>query len=596
MKYLILFATLFLSLFLTGCGKKDDKDPILEEGMYKIIYYDGNTKLDLTPDTYKEGEVLVLPKPIKEGLIFAGWHTDNRLLSNKVTQIEKDDRGDKVFYAKFKENVSLVLEFNHGTPLSYDEDLDVTKEYTLPIPSRSGYVFDGWFNNSDFLGDPIESIPIGVTEDQYFYAKWAVDHRLIDDAMLELSNSVIERNITLPEALHHFELSWSSTDNIIDNNGQLRRPYDPQTFTLTVLIKDDTQETEVNYELQVAGYKPLEAPIASGYIYRSYSTVNDTFFETLDIVNTAFAKGLRDGTLVDGGSGYFSNVKKHIIPRAKELGVRVLMSVGPGSEWSVFSKTKEGNENFARNIVDKINEYGFDGVDIDWETPSPAETSQFVALIKLVNEKVKENNPNHLVTAAIAGGMWQPDNYNLNVSKQYLDFINMMTYDMSNNGGNYQGPLYPNSTFHDPVNKVGKTLISCSIEESIEIYNNKYGVPNGKILIGIPFYGRVQIRTYNAETNTYGPWNAAGSIGYHYIEDTKLNNPDLYTAKYDNRTKAAYIISKDGTEFISYDNPRSIRDKASYVFQEGLAGMMYWEHMHDGNYTLLNALRASLEK
>ena len=600
MKYFTFLSSLILCLFLISCDKKKPEEPVVDDPIveepktFTITFYDSDTILELDLNSYTEGEEVLLPEATKDGMIFNGWHTDKDLYSNKVIKINKDDTGDKVFYASFSNYPSLFLSFNHSTEVEYLREIDPKVEYILPIPERSGYHFSGWYNNSSFLGDPIEAIPEGNMENHFLHAKWVVDHRLLDQAMLELSKNVIERNVTLPEELYHFELSWSSTDNIIDNKGTLRRPYDPQTFTLTALIKDDTQETEVSYELQVAGYKSLEAPIASGYILRNYHTVNDTFFQTLDIVNTAFAIADANGKFL--ASSYFGNVEFQIMPKAKELGVRVLMSVGPGTKWSDFSRTQEGLNTFANSIVDAINRYGFDGVDIDWETPSPGEVNQFIALIKLVYERVKENNPKHLVTAAIAGGKWQPDNYNLNVSKQYLDYINMMTYDMSNNGGNYQGPLYPNNTFHDPVNRVGKTYDSCSIEESIEIYNNEYGVPNSKILIGIPFYGRMQTRTYNESTNTYGPWNAAGSIGYHYIEDTKLNNPDLYTVKYDDRTKAAYIINKDGTEFISYDNPRSIRDKASYVFQEGLAGMMYWEHYHDGNYKLLSALKMYLRK
>lgn len=602
MKYFTFLSSLVLCLFLMGCDKKpkepvvDDDDPVVEEPKtYTITYYDSDTLLELEVNSYKEGEEVLLPEAIKEGMIFNGWHTDKELYSNKVSKISKDDQGDKVFYASFSKYPSLFLSFNHGTEVDYLREIDPKIEYTIPLPVRSGYLFAGWYNNSGFLGDPIVSIPEGNTENHFLYAKWEVDHSLLDKAILELSKNVIERNVTLPQELYHFDLSWSSTDNIIDKNGRLRRPYDPQTFTLSVLIKDDTQEKEVSYELQVAGYKSLEGPIASGYILRNYTTVNDTFFQTLDIVNTAFAIADSNGRFQ--ASSYFGNVEFQIMPKAKELGVRVLMSVGPGTKWSDFSRTQEGLNTFANSIVTAINRYGFDGVDIDWETPSPGnEVYQFMALIELVYKKVKENNPKHLVTAAIAGGMWQPKNYNLSVTKQHLDYINMMTYDMSNNGGNYQGPLYPNSAFHDTVNKVGKSLLSCSIEESVEMYNNQFGVPNSKILIGIPFYGRIQQRTYDEVTNTYGAWEAKGSIGYHNIEAVKLSNPSMYTAKYDDRTKAAYIINKDATEFISYDNPRSIRDKASYVFQEGLAGMMYWEHYHDGDYKLLSALKMYLKK
>ena len=88
-----------------------------------------------------------------------------------------------------------------------------------------------------------------------------------------------------------------------------------------------------------------------------------------------------------------------------------------------------------------INLYGFDGVDIDWETPLSEEATSFTNMMRVIYEKVKANNPNHLVTAAIAGGMWQPPRYDLVNSHQYLDYINMMTYGMVSNNGYYQNAL-----------------------------------------------------------------------------------------------------------------------------------------------------------
>ena len=130
------------------------------------------------------------------------------------------------------------------------------------------------------------------------------------------------------------------------------------------------------------------------------------------------------------------------MPKAKELGVYVIMSVGPSAEWREFSKTAE-KENFANNIIELINQNGFDGVDIDWETPRAwaGEDVYYTELMKIVHQKVKANNPNHLVTTAISGGSYQGPNYNLRNSGKYIDYINLMTYHMAANG-DYTKVLY----------------------------------------------------------------------------------------------------------------------------------------------------------
>ena len=48
-------------------------------------------------------------------------------------------------------------------------------------------------------------------------------------------------------------------------------------------------------------------------------------------------------------------------------------------------------------------------------------------------------------------------------------------------------PTVKNEFINTLTNKVGKTLTSCSIDESVEIFN-EYGVPSSKIIPGVGFY------------------------------------------------------------------------------------------------------------
>ena len=74
-----------------------------------------------------------------------------------------------------------------------------------------------------------------------------------------------------------------------------------------------------------------------------------------------------------------------------------------------------------------------------------------------------------------------------------------------------------------------------------------------------------------------------------------LNNDD-YIKAYDTRAGVPYILKTDGTEFISYDNPRSIQEKSDYVIEEGLRGIMFWEYGTDTSGQLLIALKDGLNK
>ena len=57
-----------------------------------------------------------------------------------------------------------------------------------------------------------------------------------------------------------------------------------------------------------------------------------------------------------------------------------------------------------------------------------------------------------------------------------------------------------------------------------------------------------------------------------------------------------FILKNDGTEFISYDNPRSIAEKSEYVINQGLGGIMFWEYGTDTSGELLVALKDGLNK
>jgi len=171
----------------------------------------------------------------------------------------------------------------------------------------------------------------------------------------------------------------------------------------------------------------------------------------------------------------------------------------------------------------------------------------------------------------------------------------MMTYGMVNNDGYYQNALYSSSTYDHPTFGVGRTLNTCSIEESVAIFNNDYKIPYSKIIVGVAFYGIKHTRTYNSTTSTYSSWKSSGSVFYTSISSSYINNSN-YTVHYDEKSQVPYIVKNDGTEFISYDNPTSILAKSEYILSNELGGMMFWENGCDTTGDLLAAMKQGLNK
>lgn len=463
---------------------------------------------------------------------------------------------------------------------------------SLPTPHIDMVTFEGWSLN----GNDILEVPSFKVKDNInilnIKPKWeSVGINELYQYIDELIPQTLNRNLNLPTYFAGYEVVWESSNlDVLTNDGVFSIPYQETNLSLSVDITNLEGELfNREYNLESTFKKSLETPIASSYIYTSYPLVDSFFFETIDIINTAFLIANDNGSLI--GLSFLRNVMDYIMPEAKKNGNWVILSIAPESSWSVFSKSDEQINVFADNIVNVINEYGFDGVDIDWETPKRGEEKQYTNLMKIVYEKVKRNNENHLVTTAITGGPYQPPMYDLENSHIYIDYLNIMTYGMIANDGGYQNALYTHTTYHNTEFNVGKTINQVSIDDSIKIFNN-YGFKNEQLIVGVAFYSMKQTRT--KEGNNWSTWKSAGS-GYFQQMLALLEN-DEYEGFYDERVKVPYIVKKDGTEFYSYDDERSVLDKSEYVKDNNLGGIMFWEYGRDNTNKLLGAMKEGLNK
>ncbi|TVP86113.1 MAG: hypothetical protein EA375_02300 [Acholeplasmataceae bacterium] len=564
-----------------------------------IIYSEPHEAYEVVHADHSTAAVAHLDLPAYEYILAV--HLQCQDHTAKLTVMNYTEQAETGLFVRFDGPVDdytsgeLGVSFYTLDVVSQTLDIMFKTADDLPLPVRPGYTFMGWSLNgvtvTSFPGYRMNQNIRAITYTAMWEgASWAALEAFLDALIPAKAND----DITLPSSYSHFDILWSSTEeHVISLQGLFTKPYEAVTVQLTAEISLDDETRIRTYEIDVDGYKPLSAPIASSYIYRNYHLVNDDFFQTLDVINTAFITANADASLT--GSFYLSNVSQHIMPKAKLHGNWVIMSIAPESSWSVIAANMTLIETLAANIVAMINQHGFDGVDIDWETPTGPEATRFTTLMRVIHQRVKANNPHHLVTTAITGGMWQPPMYDLINSAQYLDYINMMTYGMTSSHGYYQNALYRSQTSHHPTFLAGRTLTSCSIEESLDIFYQQYGVAYSKIIVGVAFYGIRQTRSYNPATQSWTAWTNAGSVYYHDIANHFLTHPD-YQRFYDQNAGVPYIIKTDGTVFISYDDPRSVIEKSEYVIEHGLAGMMFWEYGTDTTGILLNALRSGLNK
>ena len=144
------------------------------------LHTNGGTIADgenLTSYTYGVG--VTLPTDVtRAGYTFGGWYENEDCTGAKVTAITATDIGDKKYWAKWTEaTYSVTLNTNNGT---IADGKDVTgytygTESTLPTAqdiTRTGYTFEGWYENETCTGDKVTAIPADAIGEKTYWAKW----------------------------------------------------------------------------------------------------------------------------------------------------------------------------------------------------------------------------------------------------------------------------------------------------------------------------------------------------------------------------------------------------------------------------------------
>ena len=263
-----------------------------------------------------------------------------------------------------------------------------------------------------------------------------------------------------------------------------------------------------------------------------------------------------------------------LITNAHAAGVKVLISTGGGDAYSANYGTmaldNTARTNFINNIYIFIRDYGYDGIDIDWEAPSNA--AERTAMNSLVTELRAKFNaapapaPTWLISIAIggtnSGGQWMDYGYLNN----YVNFYNIMTYSM-------HGAWSDHAASTDPLYRGNDPYDNASCETYMDYILNVRGVPPGMINMGMSFYGLKFSSVENMFGTCGGSCNASG-IDYSQIVPL-INNG--WTEAWDSASQVAYLTYDYGPGIIVYNNPNAIKAKVDYALNSRNAGgVMMW--------------------
>lgn len=160
---------------------------------------------------------------------------------------------------------------------------------------------------------------------------------------------------------------------------------------------------------------------------------------------------------------------RRLVAAAHAVGVRVLVSVGGWHDgdhraFDAIGASAAGTNALVASLLAFAADYQLDGVDLDWEHPDARTAGGYAALVRQLAAAL--HGRGLLLTAAVAGGTWAGPGILPSVFAD-VDFLNVMAYD---------APPPAHSTYADAAQAL--------------TYWKSRGLPAGKAVLGVPFYGQ----------------------------------------------------------------------------------------------------------
>ncbi len=242
--------------------------------------------------------------------------------------------------------------------------------------------------------------------------------------------------------------------------------------------------------------------------------------------------------------------------KEKKPELKIMLSIGGwgSGRFSEMAADETNRKAFAADCQRVVGQFDLDGIDLDWEYPtsslgrissSPDDTENFTLLVRDIRDEIGDDK---LLTFASSANARYVD---FRAVEPYLDFVNIMTYDMNNPSND----PYP---YHNAGLYRSEHTWRLSVDEAVVAHIDS-GMPPHKLTLGIPFGGK----------------------GLRGVRFGNIDSQTDYTPQWDDLAKAAYLADKDGNFVHTYEEPRAIAYKCEYLHDKGLLGAMFWQYSSD---------------
>ncbi|MGF6989663.1 putative repeat protein (TIGR02543 family) [Lachnospiraceae bacterium PM6-15] len=253
----------------------------------------GGTVTPTTKDVAKGLTYGALPTPVKSGYYFKGWFTSK----TGDTQVKEDTQvtltRDQNLYAQWLPQYKVTFNASGGTVSPTTKEVAKSLTYgTLPVPTRSGYTFKGWYTSKTGDNQITKDTKVTITRDQNLYAQWTAKTYTVT---FNASGGVVETGnkrvtyaasygaLPIPTRSGYTFKGWYTSktgDNqitkdtkvTITKDQNLYAQWTANTYTITFNASGGVVGTENKKVTYASSYGALPIPTRSGYTFKGWYT------------------------------------------------------------------------------------------------------------------------------------------------------------------------------------------------------------------------------------------------------------------------------------------------------------------------------------
>ncbi|KIY47749.1 glycoside hydrolase family 18 protein [Fistulina hepatica ATCC 64428] len=388
-----------------------------------------------------------------------------------------------------------------------------------------------------------------------------------------------------PDDYRHSSYGYSAGMNSANKQGPYKAQDDSTGYVSSAYF--------ANWDIYGADFIPTDINVTIlSHIYYAFANVDaDTGEISLTDLYADTEIHFDGDSWDEPGNNLYGCLKQMYLFKLANHNLKVLLSIGG------YTYSQEGNfdfvtnstsrTTFVQNAVQFVENYGLDGVDIDYEYPASTDQGQgFADLLTELRTAFDELATNksdtvpYQITVAVSAGSANYEYLVVPQMDEAVTYWNLMAYD-------YAGSWL---TWTDnQANLYGGARTGVSTDKAIKWYVSE-GATISKINMGIPLYGRVF-------EDTDGLGDSYDGVRAFYLVFLIPSSPYAGATIYENFTDVtSYSYDPTTLELVSYDVPDIVAVKAQYMITNGMAGSMFWELSTDktGNDSLVGVVAGVL--